>query len=596
MRRFLVVVIFIGIGWPSRLTAQDLLENIGGRHTFSLNGQWQIIIDWYNAGQRNWRSPYWKEPIRHGKNDFYESGFSDSLSLRVPGDWNSQRPELNYYEGNLWYKKSFVYHKQPGTRLFLYFGAVNYQCHVYLNGKELGSHEGGFTPFQFDVTDALTDGPNALYLLVSNQRSADAIPALNYDWWNYGGITRDVCIAEVPQHYIKDYFVQLAKGKSDQVSGWVDLSDSLPRQNVIVQIPELHLSYRATTDDQGRASIQCSIHPELWTPEKPKLYDVIVTTATDSIQEQIGFRTIETKGPDILLNGHPIFLRGVNFHEENPLKAARAYSDSDAITLLTWAKELGCNFVRLTHYPQNEYTVRLAEKMGILLWEEVPLWQGIQFDNPVIMNKATSMLHSMIARDKNRCGIILWSLSNETSPGRARDSVIAGMARYARAMDPTRLITSALNHVDYRGDTVSITDTLCRSLDVIGVNEYLGWYSPWPKKPGMMTWISRFNKPLIMSEFGGEAVFGSHGSADTAGSWTEEFQERLYTDQLAMMEHIPFLRGTCPWILADFRSPLRLNPVYQRGWNRKGLLSDKGDKKKAWYVVHNYYAHKSKEQ
>jgi beta-glucuronidase len=184
-------------------------------------------------------------------------------------------------------------------------------------------------------------------------------------------------------------------------------------------------------------------------------------------------------------------------------------------------------------------------------------------------------------------------MSNETPPGKDRNSCIINMAAFTKSLDPTRLIASAFDRINYSGNTVTIDDTLSNYLDVISVNEYLGWYRQWPGKPGEMTWRSSFNKPLIMSEFGGEALQGHHGSKDTASSWSEEHQEQVYKDQLKMFATIPFLKGTCPWVLADFRSPSRLHPKYQDGqkamWNRKGLLGDKGIKKKAWFIVKEFY-------
>ncbi|MEO6638822.1 MAG: glycoside hydrolase family 2 TIM barrel-domain containing protein [Ginsengibacter sp.] len=294
-------------------------------------------------------------------------------------------------------------------------------------------------------------------------------------------------------------------------------------------------------------------------------------------------------GDEIFLNGKSIFLKGINIHEEIPQEARRAYSKADAEMLMHWAKELGCNFVRLTHYPHNEHMVRLADKLGIMLWEEVPLWQNIQFSNPKIMNKADTMLNEMITRDKNRCSIIMWSLSNETSPSPDRNKTITAMAGYVRSLDSTRLITTALNHVRYDDNVITIDDSICNVLDVVGVNEYLGWYVTWPAKPGDMVWKNPYNKPLIMSEFGAESLYGQHGSADSNGHWTEEREAQVYKDQLTMFKNIPFLRGTVPWVMADFRSESRLQPVFQQGWNRKGLLSSKGLKKKAWYVMHDFY-------
>ena len=570
------------------LHAQAFLTNVQGRNFTSLNGKWQIIIDPFDAGAGSWK-PVWKDQKPSGKFDFYEYGFNDAVSLNVPGDWSSQQAELKYYEGTVWYKKTFIHQQKKDKRDFLYFGAVNYLCDVYFNNEKLGSHEGGFTPFQFEVTGKIKDGNNSIILRVSNQRKPDDIPALNFDWWNYGGITRDVYLVETPLNLIRDYFIQLKKSSTDKIDGWIQLDSSSGVQKVSVQIPALKINYNTFTNTTGKALISIDTKPILWSPENPVLYEVIIRSETDSIHEAIGFRNIEVNGEDILLNGKPVFLRGVNIHEEVPQRAGRAWSESDAQMLLGWAKELGCNFVRLTHYPHNEHTVRLAEKMGMMLWEEIPLWQNIQFTNPAILNKADTMLNEMITRDKNRCAIIMWSLSNETAPSESRNNVLAAMADYARSLDSTRLITSAFNHVKYEGNKVIIDDSLSNTLDVIGVNEYLGWYVPWKVKPEEMEWENPFHKPLIMSEFGGEALYGNHGAADTNSSWSEERQEQLYHEQITMLKRIPFLRGTCPWVLADFRSPGRLNPRYQQGWNRKGLLSDKGLKKKAWFVMNNYY-------
>ena len=568
--------------------SQQLLSNIESRTHISLNGKWQIIIDPYNSGAGNWKS-IWKDETPVGKTDFYEYKFDDAVTLNVPGDWNAQQPELKYYEGTIWYRKKFQFNKKSGKRSFLCFSGINYQCDVYLNNEKTGSHEGGFEPFQFEVTDKIKNGDNSIIVRVNNQRKADNIPALDFDWWNYGGITRDVYLAETNREYIQDYFIQLKKGTPNDIAGWIQLNGTTAGQNVIVKIPELKISYSASTNAEGRALITIPFKPVLWFPDNPKLYDVIIKTNTDSVHELIGFRSIEVKGTDILLNGNPVFLRGINIHEEVPQRMGRAWNEADAQMLLGWAKELGCNFVRLAHYPHNEHMVRLADKMGLLVWEEIPLWQGIQFSNPVILQKANTMLEEMITRDKNRSAVIFWSLSNETSPSASRNQTLTAMAEHARTLDPTRLITSALNQVKYENNSVTIDDSLIKVLDVIAVNEYIGWYRPWTVKPEDMQWKTLYNKPLIMSEFGAEALYGNHGSADTASSWSEEYQEQLFKDQLAMLKKIPFLRGMIPWILADFRSPGRRHPVYQQGWNRKGLLSDQGLKKKAWYIVHEYY-------
>lgn len=587
MKNIFSTTLFVIFSFTIKAQYASLLGNVRGREHISLNGKWEIIIDPFNSGAGNWK-PVWKDQKPSGKYDFYEYGFIPSVNLQVPGDWNHQRPELVYYEGTVWYKKTFLNKRDKSKRTFLYFGAVNYTCDVYLNNKYLGSHEGGFTPFQFEITDLLKD-TNSVIVRVNNQRKEDEIPALNYDWWDYGGITRDVFLIETPSNYIKDYTVQLAKNTLDTISGWIEVGGNDLAGPVSIRIPGLRVDYKTTTDSNGKAFFRLPSTPNLWSPSHPQLYDVIISSSSDTVHELIGFRTIEVKGTEILLNGKPVFLKGINIHEEIAQQKRRAYSEADAEMLLKWAKGLGCNFVRLTHYPHNENMVRLADKWGIMLWEEVPLWQNIQFSNPQILNKADTMLKEMITRDKNRCSIIMWSVANETTPSVDRNKTLSSMAKYVRSLDSTRLLTSAINHVRYNGNEITIDDPLCKSLDVVGVNEYLGWYSPWPAKPEVMEWKNPYNKPLIMSEFGAEAKYGEHGSADSNCCWTEERQAEVYKEQLKMFKNIPFLRGTSPWVLADFRSESRLNPVYQQGWNRKGLLSDKGQKKKAWYIIYDYY-------
>lgn len=566
------------------LSAQSSMGNVFGRKTTSLNGKWQVIIDPNDNGEK---MGIGKDAKPKGKTDFLEYSFDGASTLNVPGDVNSQMPELTYYESSIWYKKTFTY-KKTDQRLFIHFAAVNYITDVFLNGEKIGTHEGGFTPFQFEITDKVKE-QNSIIVRVNNQRKKDGIPAMGFDWFNYGGITRDVNLIETPATFIEDYFIQLKKGTSNTVKGWVKVNGSKALQPVQIHIPEAKINFKTSTNDSGYAAIEFDANLQLWNTQSPKLYNVKIVALTDSIKEQIGFRTIETKGTEILLNGKSVFLKGVNIHEEIGAEKRRSYNEKDAIHLLSEAKKLGCNYVRLTHYPSTEYMVRLADKMGILLWEEIPLWQGIAFGDPVMQPKLNYMLQEMIQRDKNRSSVIIWSISNETVPGAARDKALTQMAQLAREKDDTRLIASAFDHIKYNKNNVTIDDSLSNVLDIVGVNVYLGWYRPWAASADTYVWKFDFNKPLLISEFGGEALYGNHGSADTASSWSEEYQEQLYKQNIAMFKNIPFLRGTSPWVLYDFRSARRMHSTYQKGWNRKGLLSEKGEKKKAWYVMKAYY-------
>jgi beta-glucuronidase len=499
--------------------------------------------------------------------------------------------ELKYFEGTVWYKKSFDYNPDKNKRLFLHFGAVNYLANVYLNGNLLGKHEGGFTPFQFEITNSVHNGANSIVVRVNNQRLKDGIPGLGFDWFNYGGITRDVNLVETDNSFISDYFIQLKKHSFNEVQGWVKLNGAHSRQNVEIKIPELKIVYKSKSDDTGLAEVKFSSGFDLWSPENPRLYKIIIQCETDTIVDNIGFRSIEAKGSKILLNGEPVFLKGINIHEENPFRAARAFSESDASILLTWAKELGCNMVRLAHYPHNEYMIRFAEKMGIMIWDEIPVYQQVEFSTPGVSDKMDLMMREMVNRDKNRCGVIVWSLSNETSPSPSRDRALVNLSDKCRQLDSTRLITSVINDQHYNNNAINVWDTLYRHFDIISLNEYLGWYVPWQGRPEDVKWnFVCKDKPIVISEFGGEALYGNNkGPKDEAASWSEEYQEQIFKDQVEMLKAIPDLCGTFPWLLVDYRSPGRMHPVYQNGWNRKGLLSDHGDKKKAWYILKAYY-------
>ena len=582
------VLIYSSISDFNSVYAQSAMINVSARHCTNLNGKWQVIID--PAGAGDWRQ-VWKEKKPEKKTDFFEYSFEGGPVFNVPGDFNSQMTELKYFEGTVWYKKSFDYNPDKNKRLFLHFGAVNYLADVYLNGNLLGKHEGGFTPFQFEITNSVHNGGNSIVVRVNNQRLKDGIPGLGFDWFNYGGITRDVNLVETDNSFISDYFIQLKKHSFNEVQGWVKLNGAHSRQNVEIKIPELKIVYKSKSDDTGLAEVKFSSGFDLWSPENPRLYKIIIQCETDTIVDNIGFRSIEAKGSKILLNGKPVFLKGINIHEENPFRVARAFSESDASILLTWAKELGCNMVRLAHYPHNEYMIRFAEKMGIMIWDEIPVYQQVEFSTPGVSDKMDLMMREMVNRDKNRCGVIVWSLSNETSPSPSRDRALVNLSDKCRQLDSTRLITSVINDQHYNNNAINVWDTLYRHFDIISLNEYLGWYVPWQGRPEDVKWnFVCKDKPIVISEFGGEALYGNNkGPKDEAASWSEEYQEQIFKDQVEMLKAIPDLCGTFPWLLVDYRSPGRMHPVYQNGWNRKGLLSDHGDKKKAWYILKAYY-------
>ncbi len=575
----------------------DFLTNIPARKTFSLNGKWQYIVDPYETGYYNYRwherhekdrEAYWNSDVPNNKTDRLEHGYSDKYSLNVPGDWNSQDPKFLYYEGVVWYKRSFDFSKSaPANKVFLYFGAVNYQSDVYLNGKKLGQHKGGFSPFQFEIPDSILKvKDNFLVVKVDNKRKADEIPTLNTDWWNYGGITRDVLVVEVPENYIKDYFVHLKKGTLNEVEGWIKKSNS-GNETITLEIPELKFRKKIAGSGDSIAFSYKLPKLQLWSPDNPKLYNVIIQSGSDRVEDKIGFRNIEVQGSQILLNGKPIFLRGICIHEEISREIRRAYSKADALHLLGQAKELNANMVRLAHYPHNEYMTRTADSLGLLVWSEIPVYWTINFKSDEVLEKAKGQLKDMITRDRNRASIIIWSVGNETPVHEARTAFMSNLAMTAKILDSSRLISAALEVHNEKG-TLVVDDPLGQFTDLVSVNEYLGWYSDLPNHVRTAKWDIKYNKPFFISETGAEALGGYH--ADSLTRWNEEYQEWFYQEQVAMLKRLPenFV-GISPWIMVDFRSPKRNNPTYQEGWNNKGLFDQKGNKKKAFYVLKGYY-------
>jgi len=570
----------------------DYIANVYGRDYQLLNGKWAAIVDLYDAGVK---AEIYKDKKAVKPEEFYEYSFDGGLRLNVPGDWNSQSPELKYYEGTVWYARHFNVQSQQGKRSFLYFCGVSYRCNIYLNGEKIGSHEGSFTPFQIEVGDKLKDGDNLLVLEVNNRRQKDAIPAMSFDWWNYGGITRDVMLVTLPETYISDYFIRLDKHRPDIVLIDAELSSEVAGKQIMVDIPQLKRTVTLTTDAAGKASAAVKVRGlRRWSPDDPYLYGVRLSADGDTITDEIGFRNIEVRGTEVLLNGRPVFLRSVSFHEEIPQRMGRACTPGDAMMLLSEARDLGVNMVRLAHYQQNEYIVRQAERMGIMLWQEIPVWQAIDFGNSETLAKASRMLRETIMRDRNRCADCFWGIANETQNTLERNRFLAHLLKTGKDLDTTRLFVAAfdLAYFDKAEDKFVMHDDFYQNLDIVAINKYMGWYAPWPKDPADIRWEVAMGKPLFISEFGCEALYGQHGDENMASSWSEEYQAKLFRDNLRMFDNIPNLCGVSPWVLFDFRSPTRMHPTNQDGWNRKGLVSDQGQRKQAWYIMHDYYSKK----
>jgi beta-glucuronidase len=565
-----------------RLEAGGLI-NIAGRETESLNGKWNFAADLYDTCRR---ARWFQE------NRFDSSGAEKPVDwdwegwerLTVPACWNTERPELLYFEGSGVYTRTFRYiPRQRGERLLLYFAGVSYRASVFLNGRFIGGHDGASTPFNVDISaEVKTD--NRIVVVADARRSPLRVPMENTDWFNYGGIYRDICLVRLGGVFIKDWFIRLAPdGTYSNIIADVWLSES-SGGGVLLEIPELGVA-RETFPQNGSASFCFAVKPELWSPENPRLYDVVLTynNGADTVRDRIGFREIRTRGHDILLNGKKIFLKGISVHEDH-LTLGKTTTDEIIRSTIRDLKELGGNYLRLAHYPHNRRFSEIASEEGVLLWEEIPVYWAIAFDNPGVYRDAENQLAELVLRDRNRAGVIFWSVGNENADTGNRLEFMSKLVQKAKALDNTRLVSAAclINH-----EKLLIEDRLAEHLDVIGINEYYGWYDPdFNKLPKILS-NSRPDKPVIICEFGGDARLGQRGTADEL--WTEDKQKSLYEQQAAAIKQCSYIAGTTPWILYDFRCPRRLNR-YQQGFNRKGLIdADRKSRKLAFEVMRRFY-------
>jgi beta-glucuronidase len=591
-----------------RLTAESLV-NAAGRGGESLDGRWNFGVDWYDSCKRaKWFAAADRDADGRPTPVDYDWEAWDRLA--VPACWNLERPELLYFEGSGIYTRTFRYlPRTPGERSFLYFEGAAYRTTVFLNGRCLGSHDGASTPFNAEITDAVR-ADNRIIVVVESRRRADRVPAENTDWFNYGGLYRSVRLLRLPPAFIADWFLRLAPdGGGLALDAEIAAPPSgAPAEGILrLSIAELGLAADLPVRS-GRAAGRVAAAPKLWSPESPKLYGVeltflptaapgaaaapvaatapgaAATTAADSVADRIGFRDIRVRGRDILLNGRPIFLKGISVHEDR-FDLGKTTDEATIRAALAHLKELHGNFLRLAHYPHDARFARLADEAGVLLWEEVPVYWAIAFADPAAYADAANQLAELVKRDRNRASVAVWSVGNENADSDARLGFMSRLAALARELDGSRPVSAAclIDHVNLR-----IADRLAAHLDLIGVNEYYGWYDPdFGKLPRILA-NSDPAKPVVITEFGGDARSGERGTVDDL--WTEDKQAELYRRQTAVIAACPYVKGMTPWILYDFRCPRRLNR-YQEGFNRKGLVAaDRTTKKLAFEVLAAFYA------
>lgn len=572
------------IAYRERLRSQAVdpatLINDSARERESLDGLWQFSHDPYDTCLR---AEWYKEKTHDegGRKLPWDYDYDYWDTVELPSCWNMYGELYQLYEGPAVFTRTFEAYPTKEGRVFLRFAAAYHDIMVFLNTEFLGYHEGGDTPFNLEVTGKLKRD-NRIICVVNNARRPDRIPTDVTDWYNYGGIYRSVDLITVPQSFIRDYQVHLVPGSGFKQIRAIVECDGAGISEARIAIPELGID-AAVLLKNGKGEILVEAAPELWSPESPRLYEVTISAGEDSVTERIGFREIRVEGLEIILNGKPIYLNGVACHEESVFNG-KALTEEEVRENMALIKELNGNFIRLAHYPHHERSAKIADEMGILVWEEVPVYWAIDFANPATIKNGHAQLEELIRRDRNRASVIIWSVGNENPDTDDRLEFMSGLATKARELDSTRLISAACLWDEVN---CKIQDRLIPHLDVIGINEYYGWYSPNFDELDRFFANSNPDRPVIITEFGGGCLAGHHGTKDEM--FTEENQAYIYRRQIEVLGRAEYVKGTTPWILYDFRVTRRLNR-FQQGYNRKGLLNeDKSYRKPAFYLMQEFY-------
>ncbi|WP_397389976.1 glycoside hydrolase family 2 protein [Polynucleobacter sp.] len=565
-----------------RVQAANLIT-MAGRATVSLDGVWNFVIDPHDEGLRQrW---YEIQNMSHSK-DSPPLDYDDAhwQTVNVPSCWNTVRPEWFHFEGSAWYSRTFdLPPSSKKDRIFLRVGAANYEARVFLNGRFMGSHQGGSTPFFIELSANLEPFNNLLQIQVENRCRADRVPMNHTDWFNYGGLYREVCLVVLPTVFIQDFHAAWINDPArKEIQFEVCLSE--PIDGIAqIELPELDQVFEMVLV-AGKGVKKINLDFQAWSPDNPKLYEIQVSYGTDVIRDRVGFRQIRCHGDRLLLNGEDLFLRGISVHEES-LPVGKVSNEQTVRDMLRHAKELNANFIRLSHYPHHELVASIADELGILLWAEIPVYWAIDFGNPDTFNDANNQLQELIRRDRNRSSIIFWGVGNENHDTDARLGFMSRLAAAARKADDTRLISAAclINR-----ETFQIQDRLSEVLDVIGINEYFGWYEPSFEGLSQLLNNSNPTKPVVITETGADALPGLHGKH--SDRYSEESQSLILETQLKMLKKAGYIRGISPWVLYDFRTERRQNS-FQRGINLKGLIaSDKLHKKISFQKVSEIYA------
>ena len=552
------------------------------RKTIDLCGEWKFL----------------KDPDKIGENEGWQKGLPSGETVIIPSVWNNELAQLTY-EGMGWYEKKFNTH---GGTIRLEFGSVMTKADVWLDGVKIGEHYGAFTQFEFIVPN-VAGGEHTLVVRADSSVDEKSFPQRYTDWFNYGGIAREVQAEELcGACIINNHIVYELDEELKNATVWAELElynaaevsvnapvtvtvgdDVIVNENVTLSAGET--KYLTTSPVTMNNVV-------LWDTNNPYLYKVVAKTETDDLIDMVGFRKIEVKDNNILLNNKSIELLGVNRHEEHPdwgfaFPPKLMKKDIDLIC------DMGCNTVRGSHYPQAQIFVDMLDARGILFWSEIPMW-GVGFgkealEDPDIVARGLNMHREMTRYYYNHPSIIIWGMHNEIYTQHSCTHEISRQySEHLRKHGGNRLITHAANH-PFEDSSMEFDDIIC-------LNLYHGWYSgtlkDWDKLvKDFGEYINNKGwggKPVIMSEFGAGDLAGYRSPFDRI-RWSEEFQSDLLEYCLELFHKTDYMRGTYIWQFANIRTYPNLDLNRARGFNNKGIVDEYRNPKAAYFKVKELY-------
>lgn len=571
--------------------------------SLDLNGLWDFVVD---LDPRYHTKPYYALP---GWNRRHWS------KVPVPGVWNQYSERYDLFEGVGWFVREFDLPPLPeGATCVLRFGGVNYRCDVYLNGELAGTHEGGYTAFALDVSHLIRHGLNVLAVRVDNRSHQMRLPPL-LGYFNYGGIHRDVTLEIYPGAYLAELSYEAYPYKQGGVLRLFGRVAKAEGGSCLVEVSCAGYTQQVTVAPDGRFQLEWTLREVIpWSPETPMLYPLQLSVQRAGRTEYqheftVGFRRVAVNGTKIELNGKPLRFRGICYVYDSPAYGLVMHPQQyeQDIRLL---QELGVNAIR-SHFPLSEGFLHACDRAGIMVWLEIPTYCidtrlphcRHAFTDPSLLQLALNMLEEMIRQSRLHPSVCIYGIGNECeldAPGAA--DFFRQLATRARELDPTRLLSYACLYL------FGVPDYLVQLVDVVGLNEYWGWYDqvmdddlPLEAPPAfeprtvdlhalqqlLEELTASCQKPILLTEFGADSVPGYRSA--NRDLWSEDYHALLLRETIALAERYPFVCGTFPFTFCDYRDPSKLVSAHWKGFNYKGVVTYERRKKLPFEALQEMY-------